>query len=166
MKNSNLLVGALFFLGFCNVSVANERRECSKPLKKFDLDVHLDISLSKAKMGTVLPARVVIRNKGASDIKLPTLLVAEDYWLKFKITDKNGSVSRFIGPESNYSYSEERLILEPGYLYGVEVRDISKLYLIDRPGKYSIYVEYGRSPTGQCELGLHRSNSVDLVLTP
>lgn len=163
MRNSKLIF--FHFLVFStNFSAAADPAECDPNQKKAEIQVQLEMPSNAYKVGSTIPARVTIGNVGSSDVEIPVLLVSEDYWLRFFIVGESGKPLKFIGSESNYSYSNNTFSLEPGYFYGVQIADLSKIYNLDRPGKYVLSVEYGRSPTGSCHLGLHRSNHVDLVL--
>jgi hypothetical protein len=128
------------------------------------LSISVEIAANKAKLGDKLPVRLTLRNTGNSLISLPAVMEAEDYWLRFEIIDVKGRRLRFSGPEVNKMFTKNAVSLLPGYFWGVEIEDLSLFYRFPTTGAYSIQAIYGRSPTGHCDMGEHKSPMIKLIL--
>lgn len=141
--------------GSSSIAFADDRRCLSK--SSDELTLLVEFEKSKVMLGEKFPMRVLIKNIGESMLQVPALMESEDYWLRFEISDSHGKKIRFTGPEDNKMYRESTVSLLPGYLFGVEIDDLSKFYKMTKPGTYLVQAVYGRSPVGECKMGSVRS---------
>jgi hypothetical protein len=128
------------------------------------LNVAIDIENHKMKLGDKIAVKVIVKNQGNSEILIPAVMEAEDYWLRFEIKNSVGKTLMFSGPEVNKMNTGKVISLLPGYFWGVEFENLADFYGFSSAGIYSIQAIYGRSPTGVCKLGEHRSQVAKLVL--
>jgi hypothetical protein len=128
------------------------------------LKVTIDFENHKMKLGDKIAVKVMVKNQGNSEIIIPAVMEAEDYWLRFEIKNPQGKTLIFSGPEVNKMNTGKGVSLLPGYFWGVEFENLSDFYGFSSEGIYSVQAIYGRSPTGVCKLGEHRSQVAKLVL--
>ncbi|WP_338766564.1 hypothetical protein [Massilia sp. METH4] len=133
-----------------------------KECKTLGKNLLLKLSAKSDAEGSKSPIHltVTIKNIGEDNVSLVPYMGLEHYWLRFEVRDASGEKMTWIGPDINLRSTSKRVVLYPGYFWGVTIRNIEDHYNISRPGQYSIRAIYGITWDGSCPMGKHLSNVV------
>ena len=138
----------------------------------FAAELSLKIEASKTRYSSEedvpISAKITCRGDYPADsVTIPAVFIPEDYYIRFVITDINGSRVKFIGPEYDYRESSLDLYrLSDGYFVG-SMLNLAEYYELGS-GDFTVQaifeVQANRRKEGNIWTGKLESNSIQIKI--